>query len=243
MRVYIEIVLQTILAFFSILFITRILGRQQVSQLTLYEYINGITFGSIAATLATDLNQRTWHHLIGIFLFGVLTLAVAYMAKKNRTFQKLVEGEAVMVIRNGMILENNLSRFQYTIDELNVLLRKKDVFDIRDVRYGILEPTGELSIIKVAKKEYVRAEDLDLLTKQQELPTEVVVTGTIIYQNLQSKGLTAQWLFQRLKEMGIKDIKEVIYATLDDTNQLYIDGRKDHLVGKKSISESDQTEK
>ncbi|WP_026477352.1 YetF domain-containing protein [Alkaliphilus transvaalensis] len=241
MKVYLEILLQTLLAFFTILFITRILGRQQVSQLTLQEYINGITFGSIAATLATDLNQRTWHHLLGLFLFGALTFVVSLFARKNRLFSKVIQGEPVMVIQDGKILEKNLKRFQYTVEDLNVLLRKKDVFNIQDIKYGILEPTGDLSVVKIAPKEYIKAEDLKIATKQEELPTEVVVTGSIIYENLKEKGLTAQWLIQQLKVMGIKDINEVFYATLNQDNKLYVDIEQDGLKHKKNISESDKT--
>jgi len=152
MKLAIEVILQTILSFSAILFITRILGRQQLSQLTMQEYINGITLGSIAATLATDVNQRTWQHLIGLFLFGALTFLVSYITGKSLNLARIIQGEAVLVIKDGHILERNLKRFHYTIDELHHLLRKKDIFNIIDVKYGILETTGEISVIKVAHK-------------------------------------------------------------------------------------------
>ncbi len=241
MKAYIEVILQTVLAFFSILFITRILGRQQVSQLTMQEYINGITFGSIAATLATDLSQRTWQHFIGLLLFGLFTLLISYGVKKNRLLSKLVQGEPVVVVQDGKILEANLSRFQYTPEDLNVLLRQKEVFDVTEVKYGILEPNGKLSIMKVAEKSPATVEDLKLKVKQKEIPLEVIVTGTVIYENLRSKGLTAQWLFKQLNSQGIQDVKEVYYATLDDNNQLYADLYRDNLKNERNISESGLT--
>lgn len=237
MTIIIEIILQTLLAFFGILFITRILGRQQVAQLTMHEYINGITFGSIAATLATDVNQRTWHHLIGLILFGVLTFLISYINTKSRIFSKVVEGEPVLVIQDGRILEKNLTRFRYTVDDLTHLLRKKDIFDITKVKYGILETTGELSVVKVAQEENVTISDLNLHTKQEDVPTEVVVTGNIIYQNLQKKNLTAKWLFGQLKMMGVKDIKDVFYASIDVNNRLYVDKIEDHLANRKDMGE------
>ncbi|GAB6086224.1 YetF domain-containing protein [Alkaliphilus crotonatoxidans] len=242
MKAYIEVVLQTVLAFFSILFLTRLLGRQQVSQLTLQEYINGITFGSIAATLATDLSQRTWQHFIGLLLFGLFTFLISIGVRKNRLLSKLVQGEPVVVIQDGKILEANLSRFQYTLEDLNVLLRKKDVFDVTEVKYGILEPNGELSVMKVAEKSAVTVEDLNLKVKEKDIPLEVIVTGSFIYENLKNRGLTAQWLLKRLNDQGIQDVKEVYYATLDDNNQLYADLYQDHLEkNKRNISESDLT--
>jgi uncharacterized membrane protein YcaP (DUF421 family) len=229
MRVTVEIVLQTVLAFFSILFITRILGRQQVSQLTLQEYITGITFGSIAGTLATDMNQRTWHHLIGLFLFGILTFLISFIGVKNIKFARMIQGEPVLVIKDGKVLEKNLEKFHYTIDDLNHLLRNKDIFDISHVQYGILETTGEINVIKNSLQENLKTGDIGINVAQQHLRSEVVVTGTIIYQTLQQRNLSARWLIDQLKQRNIKDIKEVFYATLDQDNNLYIDTMEDQL--------------
>ncbi|MFZ5969457.1 MAG: DUF421 domain-containing protein [Bacillota bacterium] len=229
MKVIIEIILQTLLAFFSILFIARILGRQQVAQLTVSEYINGITFGSIAATLATDINQRTWQHLIGLALFGLLTYLTSVIFLKSSKVSKILQGEPVVVIENGKILEENLKRYHYTADDLKHLMRKKDVFDIQDVKYGILETTGELSIVKVSGKETVTREDMNITGKQQEMKVEVIVTGKIIYENLRKRNLTAKWLFSLLKAQGVQRIEDVFYGELDENNQLYIDKVEDYL--------------
>ncbi len=241
MKLFIEVFLQTVLSFFAIMFITRILGRQQVAQLTLYEYINGITFGSIAANLATDVGQRSWQHLTGLILYGILTLIVAFFVMKNRTASKIIQGEPVMVIQEGKILEGNLKRYHYTIDDLNVLLRRKDIFDIGDVKYAILESTGEISVMKRDEIRPVTLEDLKLspdATKEMQL--EVMVTGSIIYENLKSRGLTAQWLLSRLREQNIVSVKDVFYGVLDADNALLVDLYDDYLQQRKGISESDE---
>lgn len=238
MNTLIEIVLQTFLSFFSILFITRILGRQQVAQLTIHEYITGITFGSIAATLATDLGQESWHHLIGLFLFGALTYLMSYINLKNRTASKLIQGEPLLVIQDGHILEKNLRRYHYTLDDLTHLLRKKDVFDVNDIKYGILETTGELSIVKAAQKENVKVEDLHLSVEQQELNTDIIVTGNIIYENLKKRNLSVKWLLNQLKAMGVKDIKDIYYSSIDKDNKIYLDLVRDNLKEPADITES-----
>lgn len=233
----IDIILQTLIAFFAILFITRILGRQQVAQLTVYEYINGITFGSIAATVATDLGQSSFGHLVGLFLFGALTYIIGYISRKKRKFSKVVQGEPVLVIQDGHILEKNLSRFHYTVDDLTHLLRQKDVFNILDVKYAILENTGELSILKVAGKENITVEDMKLQTTQEELITDIIVTGVIIYDNLKKRNISVKWLTSQLKMMGVKDIKDIYYATLDKDKKIYIDYYSDNLTNPVDITE------
>jgi uncharacterized membrane protein YcaP (DUF421 family) len=237
MKTFLEVALQTILSFFSILFIARLLGRQQVAQLTLHEYINGITFGSIAATLATDTNQKTWSHLLGLIIFGALTYIISIISIKSRKVSKIIQGEPIIVIQDGHIFEKNLARFHYTIDDLNHLLRKKDVFDISDVRYGILETTGEISIVKIAQKENIKAEDLAIQPKQTELLTDIIVTGNIIYENLRKRDLSVKWLVSQMNMMGVKDIKDIFFASVDSDNQLYIDRMEDMLPKPADITE------
>lgn len=234
----IDIVLQTLVAFFSILLITRILGRQQVAQLTVYEYINGITFGSIAATVATDLGQSSWGHILGLFLFGILTFLVSYISRKNRSISKIIDGEPVLVIQDAHILEKNLARFQYTVDDLTHLLRKKDIFNIQDVKYAVLETTGEISIVKVAEKENVKVEDMNLQVSQEELITDIIVTGKIIYENLKKRNISVTWLSGQLRMMGVKNINDVYYATLDKDKKIYIDYLNDKLSNPINIEEN-----
>lgn len=232
-----DIILQTLIAFFAILLIARILGRQQVAQLTVFEYINGITFGSIAATVATDLGQSTWGHIIGLFIFGSLTYLMAYLSKKNRAISKIVDGEPVLVIQDAHILEKNLARFNYTVDDLNHLLRKKDIFNIQDVKYAILETTGEISVVKVALKENVKMENMNLQATQEELITDIIVTGKIIYENLKKRNITVDWLTGQLKTMGVRNINDIYYATLDKDKRIYIDYLNDKLQNPADITE------
>jgi uncharacterized membrane protein YcaP (DUF421 family) len=234
----IDIVLQTLVAFFAILLITRILGRQQLAQLTVYEYINSITFGSIAATVATDLGQSSWGHIMGLFLFGALTFLMSYMSKKNRTISKILDGEPVLVIQDAHILEKNLAKFHYTVDDLNHLLRKKDIFNIQDVKYAILETTGEVSVVKMAGKENVKVENMNLQVSQEELITDIVVTGKIIYENLNKRNISVDWLSNQLRIMGVKNINDVYYATLDKDKKIYIDYLNDNLPNPVDITET-----
>jgi hypothetical protein len=118
----IEVIIQTLLAFFAILIYARILGKQQIGQLTFFEYINGITFGSIAAVLATDIGPRsTLYNMLGLSLFALLTFLGSYVSMKSRALRKVIAGEPTVVIHNGKILEDNIHKLQYNIDELLVL--------------------------------------------------------------------------------------------------------------------------
>ncbi|MTI69856.1 MAG: DUF421 domain-containing protein [Firmicutes bacterium] len=240
MKLFIEVVIQTFLAFFTILFITRILGRQQISQLTFYEYINGITFGSIAATLATDVNQRTYQHFAGLIIFGLLTGLVSLIALKNRTFRKVVEGEPILVIKDGKILEKNLKKARYSMDEFNELLRQKKCITARDVEFGILEMNGDLSIVKTPEKSIVTLGDLNIQKKAESIPTEIIIGGQIIYENLRKRKITGKDLMKELKKINITKVDKVMYATVDQNGEYYIDKYEDNI---KNIDFSENNEK
>ena len=240
MKLFIEIFVQTLLAFFSILYITRLLGRQQVSQLTFHGYINGITFGSIAATLATDVNQKTWQHFLGLLLFVVLTYLVSYITLKKRSVRKVLEGEPILVIQNGQILENNMKRTRYNMDDLGVLLRQADCFTPDDVEYGILEINGLLSVIKKGEKRNVTLGDLKLPSKPETIPTELIIGGQIIYENLRKRELSGKDLINNLNMFGVNKVGEVMYATIDENGKMYVDKYDDKLKPNTDFSENNK---
>jgi len=231
LKIVIEITIQTLLAFFGIWFITRLLGRKQMAQLTVYEYINGITFGSIAATLATDLSQRTWHHLIGLFLFGFFTWGMSYLSMKSKKLEILFQGEPIIVIEQGKILEDNLKRCLYTVNDLLEQLRTGNVFDINDVKYAIVESNGNLSIMRYEDKEPATLKDIGIMPGTREPFTAVILNGKLIHENLKNMQIDERWLKNQLGGKGIFDFKDVMYAAVNRNKQMYIDVFKDNLSG------------
>lgn len=239
MELYLEIIIQTFLSFFAILFIARLLGRQQISQLAFHEYVNGITFGSIAGTLATDLDNNTMQHFVGLVLFGLLTWLITMISLKNRTFRKVVEGEPILVIQDGKILEKNLQRARYNIDEINVLLRQNNCLSPKDVEFGILEANGKLSVFTQNDKKTVTLGDLNIISKAESIPTELIIGGQIIYENLRKRKLSGKDIINRLKKFGVKRIEEVMYASIDENGKMYVDKYEDKLELENSIDFSE----
>ena len=237
MDVYFRVLIQTIFAFFTILVLTRILGKQQITQLTYYEYVNGITFGSIAATMATDTDNLVWQHFFGLIFFGLLTGLMSYISLKVRPLRKLISGESVVVIQNGQILENNLKKIRFNLDELTSELRHKNIFDIRDVEFAILEPSGKFSVLKKPDAQNLTPRDLGLTPPSEGLNIEVIVDGQLIYDNLKGIGLNAKWLLNQLKIQGVSNIRQVAFASIDANHQLYVDLYEDHIPGMVDMSD------
>ncbi|MTI60980.1 MAG: DUF421 domain-containing protein [Firmicutes bacterium] len=239
MKIIIEVILQTILAFFAILFFTRLIGKKQIAELTFYDYINGITFGSIAATLATDISQKTWQHFIGLLLFAALTFLMQYITLKNRTALKVIEGEPTVLIHKGKILEKNMRETRINMEDLLSELRLNNIFDIRDVHYAILETDGKLSVLPNADKKPLTPSDIKQSGQEDAVNSEIIVDGKIIKQNIKQHGLNSKWLTEQLKNNNIEKVEDVVYAAYNPIDgSLYFDLREDKL-GKDKLDISD----
>lgn len=228
--VYLKVALQTVLSFFSVLLLTRILEKEQLSHLTYYEYVTGITLGSLAAGLAIDTVVPPGAVFLSLVIFTGLTYLMGYISLKSRVARKLLEGEPTIVIQNGKIMEKNMSRLRYNVDDLLVQLREKGYFNVSDVEFAILEPHGKLSVLPKSSKKPVTREDLQIPSSYEGVTSELIVDGEIIYQNLKQNNLDEAWLIDQLEKQGIHSPEEVVYAGLDTQGNLYVDRRQDSLT-------------
>ncbi|WP_031514064.1 YetF domain-containing protein [Desulfofalx alkaliphila] len=229
MNPHIDIALRSLLAFTAILILTRLVGKQQVGQLTVSDFVNAIVIGSIGANMATDHKENVIYYIIGIVIIAGLTMVTNYTALKSRAARKIIEGEPVVVIHNGKIMEKNIKTERYSIDNLLMQLREKNVFNISDVEFAIAEPNGELSVLLKSDKQPLTPRDINLSTQYQGLLTEMIMDGQVIYQNLEQNNLSLDWLLSELKKKGIDSPKEVAFAGLDTSGNLYVDKYRDQL--------------
>ena len=151
----------------------------------------------------------------------MLTLLLQWAITKHRRFAKIVEGEPVVVIQSGKILNDNIRLLRYRVDDIMVQLRQKNIFDISDVEVALLEPNGTLSVQKKSQLEPVTPKDLNLPTEYKGLPVELIVDGEILDQNLRQVGLDRAWLVNALAQREINSPKEVFYASLNTQGELF----------------------
>jgi uncharacterized membrane protein YcaP (DUF421 family) len=223
------VLVRAIIGFFSLLIFSRIIGKDQISQLNFFDYVLGITIGSIAASLTTDLSSRAWPHFIGLLTWAVLGYLMEYISTKWRYAAKFLEGEPVIVIMNGKVMENVLKKMNYTISEILGLLRNKNVFDLNQVDFAIIEPNGEISVLLKPEHQPLTPKDMKIQVSPSGISTELIYDGIIFEENLRQLNKDEQWLLKELKKKGIKDVSEVFLATLNPAGSLYVDRYDDHL--------------
>lgn len=213
-------------AFFTLLILTQLLGKKQVSQLNFFDYIVGITIGSIAASMTTDLNVEASVHWVGLLTWSIWSIALSIIAVHSRRGAKLMAGEPTVVVHNGQILESALERMNYSLDDLRMQLRQKDVFKLADVEFALVEPDGGLSVLLKSQLQPVTPADLGIATNYEGIPVELIVDGHIIEANLRQLNLSRKWLEEQIRKRNHK-LDQVYYAELDTQGNLYVDIRDD----------------
>jgi uncharacterized membrane protein YcaP (DUF421 family) len=223
------VVVRSIISFFTLLIFAKLLGKQQISQLTFFDYVLGITIGSIAAELTTDLSTRAWPQWVGLLSWAALGYLMEYITMKWRYAAKYIEGEPTIVIMNGKIMENALRKMKFRVSDIMELLRNKDVFDLNEVDFAIIEPNGQLSVLKKPEHQPLTPKDMKINKKSSGISTELIYDGIMIEENLHQLNKNKTWLMKQLKAQGIKDISEVFLATLNPGGSFYIDKYDDHI--------------
>jgi uncharacterized membrane protein YcaP (DUF421 family) len=237
MMEYVSVLIRTVLAFVTLFVVARLLGKQQLSQLTFYEYITGITMGDIAASIAIDAGRSPLYYMLALVAFAALTLGTGVITEKSRPLRKLIEGEPVVLVHNGKILEHNMAKSGYNMENLMMQLRERDAFDIREVEFAIAETDGYLTVLKKSQNRPVTPADLGVDTKYEGVPSEIIVDGQVIHQNLKQNHLDEAWLIARLQSMGYNSPQEIPYASLDSEGNLYVDDKRDRLDPMTDISD------
>jgi uncharacterized membrane protein YcaP (DUF421 family) len=187
----------------------------------------GITIGSIASTLSVQVNENTTATLTGMGVWTVLAISLAYLSMHNVLVRKIVEGEATVVIENGKILEKNLLKIRISLDELISELRVQGVFNISDVEFALFEPGGKLSVQKKAPKQPLTPEDINITSKYNGLPTNLIMDGILLTDALRSLKLSKAWLQHQLNKQNIKNISDISLAQLDTMGNLFVDLKGD----------------
>jgi uncharacterized membrane protein YcaP (DUF421 family) len=224
-----EVIIRSISAFIILLLGSRLLGKQTISQMNNFNFIAAISIGAITANLCFNTRVKIPDLILAYVIFILTVYIISYVSLKSRKARKFLAGNPTVVVQNGKILENNMKKMHYTIDYLNQQLREKDVFNINEVLFALLEPNGTISVVKKPQFRPVTIQDLHLkYTKEGMLPIELIMDGKFVDKNIIENGLTYSWLESEIQNRGLK-ISDIVYAVLLSEKELYIDCYNDYI--------------
>lgn len=223
-----HIIIRSVIFIVVLIFMTRLLGKKQISEISFFEYVSGITIGSIAGEVIMGLERNIGHGVLAIVIFAVITLLVDYSALKSQKFRNLVEGTKTVVIKDGKVMEDNLKKEKYSISELESLLRQKNVFNLADVEFALLEPKGNISVLLKKENRPLTPKDINLQTTSEKVPQTVIMDGTIMNDAMAAAKKDRNWLHTELDKLGVS-VENVFIGQVDSYGELTVDLYDDQI--------------
>lgn len=219
----IKVILTALLSVASLFIITKIMGHKQVAQLDFFDYVSGITIGSIGAELATEL-EKPYTPLIALAIYGLASLLLNLLAHKIPRTRKYINGTPTILMNDGNLYRKNLKKAKLDLSEFMLLCREQGYFDLDEIQTAIFEHNGKLSILPKAANRPATPDDLKITAKATHIGVEVIMDGRVMGDNLSRMGRDVNWLTKQLKIQGCKDAKEIflgIYRPEEDKLTLY----------------------
>ena len=222
MNIYVEAILRTVLSIVVIFVLARLNGAKQVSQLTFYDYIVGISAGSISAAMCIEEDIDIWVCLIGVTIFMLSSLFFSVLTSKSIILRRLFTGQAVFLIAKGEISYDGMRRAHFDLNDLMRELRAQGYFNFNQVNYAILEANGNLSVMPKAGDRPLTATESGVSLPEDGLLANVVLDGKIMQGNLSAFGKDTDWLRAELNRQGVAAIRDVMLATLNEAGELNV---------------------
>ncbi|OAB45682.1 DUF421 domain-containing protein [Paenibacillus antarcticus] len=233
MQEWLIVSLRTILTIVVLFFMTKLLGKRQVSQLSLFEYITGITIGSLAATIPIEMDG-TWHlGLISLVVWVAFSLGIEFLTIKSKMARNVLDGKSTILIKDGKVLEENLKKERLTTDELLEQLRSKDVFRLADVEFAVMESSGEVNVLLTRENQPLTPVHLGIKVAPEQETQAVIMDGNIMDEPLATIGLNRQWIDTELEKIGVA-VENVFLGQVDSYGQLFVDLYDDQIIVPKS---------
>lgn len=216
---FIKIILTSLSSALSLFVIAKIMGHKQMAQLDFFDYITGITIGSIAAELATEL-EAPWKPLVAMLIYGIVALGLTIIAHKFPKSRKFINGTPTIIMNNGKIYRENMKKAKLELSEFMLLCRQEGYFNLNDIQTAIFEYNGRLTILPKSTKRPLIPEDMNITPEKEEINTEVIMDGRILHENLKRLGLDLTWLEKQLKQQKYNNAKEIYLGICDRNNKL-----------------------
>jgi uncharacterized membrane protein YcaP (DUF421 family) len=209
-----EIAIRTVVLYGVIIIIFRLMGKREIGELNVLDLVVFLMLSELAVVAIETPDKPIVHQLTPMILLMVLQIVLAFLSLKSQKARKMLDGEPSILIRGGKVDEVQMKKQRYNFDDLLMQLREKDIGDIRDVEYAILEPSGKLSVFRKRQKGNVDTKAVFALP--------LIIDGTIQDDHLEKIGKTNLWLRQKLRELGYKDITQISYCTVQN-DEFFVD--------------------
>lgn len=218
----IDVTIRALISLITLFLVTKLLGKKQVSQLSLFDYVIGISIGNFAAEMTINIDSQYLNGVIAVIIFGVVAYLVSIATMKSIWLRRYFMGTPTIMIQDGKLVEANMKKVHFDVNDLLEECRGAGYFDLNEIEYAIMEANGELSVLPKPQYRPVTVKDMQVKTERQGLCANVIIDGKIMTNNLENMKKDKKWLMHELKVKGYQKIDKILLATLDVNDKITV---------------------
>ncbi|MBD5393595.1 MAG: DUF421 domain-containing protein [Lachnospiraceae bacterium] len=216
------IIVLSLASIITIFILTKLMGYRQMSQMSMFDYVNGITIGSIAAEMATSLEDSFVQPLTAMIVYALAAVLLSWTSSRSIKARRIIEGRPLVLMNNGELYRENLKKAKINVTEFLSQCRISGYFDVSKLETAILEENGKISFLPKVADRPLTPSDMQLSPKQDYMVANVILDGKIMEKNLKHTGKDEKWLQNQIKGLGAKRIEDVLLATCDAADQVTV---------------------
>jgi uncharacterized membrane protein YcaP (DUF421 family) len=217
-----EVLPRGLLSLLTLFIITKILGKKQVSELSLFDYVIGISIGNFSAEITINTDVPLINGITAILFFGLIAIAISKLTMKSIWLRRFVIGVPTVIIQNGKFIKENMTKTNFDMNDFLEECRGNGYFDISEIEYAIVEANGKISFLPKSEYKPLTPKDMSIKVAKQGLCANLIIDGKLMKKNLKNMAKTKQWLDKELRIRGYKDYEKILLATLDENEKLVI---------------------
>jgi len=217
-----SIIPSSLISLLVLFLVTKMIGKKQVSELSLFDYVIGISIGNFTAEMTMNLEEQYLNGIVAIVVFGITSFLVSKITMKSIILRRLIIGTPTILIQNGKIIEKNLKKVMIDISDLQEQCRNNGIFDLSEIEYAIMEANGKISILPKSENKPLTPKDMKIKVSKEDLCANVVIDSKIMIKNLEKMHKDEKWLLKELKIKGYKNLDNILLATLDINEKINI---------------------
>ena len=219
---FLILIIKSIGSLFALFIFTNALGKKQINQLNMFDYVIGISIGNVVAEMTVNKEVLFWDGVLVMAIYSLISIIISFITTKSIIARRIISGTPTTLIENGKIIEQGLKRTKLDVNDLLEEARIDGYFDISEIEYAIMEANGKISFLPKSKFKKLTPNDIKQKTNYKGLCTNVIIDGKIMHNNLKSINKTEKWLITRLENMNYNDVNNLLLVTCDTDEKLSI---------------------
>lgn len=216
-----NIIILSVVSFVVLFILSKLMGFRAIAELSFFDYVVGITIGSVAAEMCTNLDIEWWKGITAMVVYTLLDVAFIFLSQKSLKARKFISGVPIILIDNGKFIKHNLKKARIELNDLLTSARLAGYFNISDIQFAIMETSGKISFMPIPQERPLCPTDFNFTPEAQSLQVNVIMDGKIVENNLAAAGITKKELVRRVHQKN-KEVKDIFLATIDSKKVLTI---------------------